>query len=86
MIRYGLRFGCRFGQAHDFKTLNENKAVLVEQCKICGKKNRWHKGHNSRIDNQKYLFDHVRQYAQKFGTTKIVFKKLYEPKNCIIHI
>lgn len=85
-IRYGTRFGCRFGQPHDFIILKDAKTTKFEKCRICGIRKRWNKSTKGRVDNPEYLKDHVRQYAQSFGSTKRVFNKLYHPEKCIIQI
>lgn len=85
-VRYGTRFGCRFGQPHDFQFVGENKAIKVEVCAICRARRRWQKDAKGRVDNVNYLRDHVRQYAQPSGSTKRVFMKLHEPEQCIITI
>jgi len=78
-IRYGTRFGCRWGQPHDLERLGENPQQLWERCKICQKTFHWGKGNKGRIENAEYLKAHVRQYAQDFGSTKRVYMKLYNP-------
>ena len=85
-VRYGTRFGCKFGQPHDFARLGETKDAIVEKCKLCGIKKRWRKGYKGRINNPEYLKAHVRQFAQEFGSTKRVFAKLYKQEKCVIHI
>lgn len=66
--------------------LGENPQQLWERCRLCGRFFRWNKGYKKRVENQAYLEAHVRQYAQKFGSTKRVFNKLYHPEKTIIHI
>ena len=85
-VKYGTRFGCRFGQPHDFQILKDNPHVKWEICRICRVRKRWNKGYKGRIDNPEYLKDHVRQFAQKFGSTKRVYNKLYHPEKCIIQV
>lgn len=84
MMRYGTRFGCRWGMPHDFVQLKDAPTFKVERCRLCGLRKRWNKGYKGRIENQEYLQAHVRQYAQKFGSTKRVFMKLYRKENCTI--
>ena len=83
-IRYGTRFGCRWGQPHDFEQIGQNKQQIWERCKICNKTFHWGKGYKGRIANVEYLKAHVRQYAQDFGSTKRVYKKLYQPEQTTI--
>lgn len=85
-IKYGTRFGCRFGQPHDFERIADTKYATIEKCKICQTKKRWRKKKDGRMDNKEYLIAHVRQFAQETGPTKRVFKKLYKPNECVIHI
>jgi len=83
-IRYGTRFGCRFGQPHDLVQLGQNQQTLWERCKICNRTFRWGKGYRGRIENAEYLKAHVRQYAQDFGSTKRVYMKIYQPEKVTI--
>ncbi len=85
-IRYGTRFGCRWGMPHDFKQIHVGKTYKVEKCLLCGVRKRWNFGFKGRVDNPEYLKDHVRQFAQKFGSTRRVYNKLYRPEKSIIYI
>ena len=85
-IRYGTRFGCRFGQPHDLQKLGETPHQTWERCKICGVTKSWNKGYKGRVENAEYLKAHVRQYAQEFGSTRRVFMKLYHPSECVINL
>ena len=85
-VRYGTRFGCRFGQPHNMSLVSETKTIKVERCLICGYRGRYPKDSKGRTDNVKYLKDHARQFAQRNGTTKRVFNKLYSPEKTIISI
>lgn len=85
-IRYGTRFGCRWGMPHDMARLGENQQQIWERCQICGKTFHWNKGYKGRVKNVEYVKAHVRQFAQEFGATKRVFKKLYESEKTIITI
>ena len=80
-------FGCRlYGIPHDLAILHETKSVKWEICHLCNKKFRWNKGYKSRIDNQRYLKAHIRNFAQKFGATKRIYKRVYQPEQLRIHI
>jgi len=81
-----MRYGCRNGMPHDLKIIHENPQVKWEVCQICNKKFRWNKGHTGRIQNADYLKAHARNFAQRFGSTKRIYFKLYKPENCIIKI
>ena len=85
-VRYGTRFGCRWGQPHNMKLLHESKVVKVERCLICGYRGRYPKDSKGRTDNVKYLKDHVRQFAQRHGSTKRVHARLYSPEKTIIRL
>ena len=86
LVKYGTRFGCRFGLPHDFTTIKDTKTYKVERCKICNSRKKYNKGYHMRIDNASYLKDHVRNYAQETGPTKRVFAKIYKPNKLVIHI
>jgi len=85
-IRYGTRFGCKFGQPHDLKRIGENPQQIWERCIICNKTFRWNKGYKGRVENAEYLNAHVRQFAQDFGSTKRVYMKIYKPNKVIINL
>lgn len=85
-IRYGTRFGCRWGMPHDLVQIGENPQQTWEKCRLCNKTFRWNKGYKGRVANAEYLKAHVRQFAQKFGSTKRVFMKLYNPEKTKIII
>jgi len=85
-MRYGRDLGCRFGQPHDMRVLHENPHVKWEVCQICGMRKRYNKGYKGRINNNEYLKDHVRNFAQKWGATKRIYNKIYQPEKTIIHI
>jgi hypothetical protein len=85
-IRYGTRYGCRWGQPHDMARLGETEKEIWEQCKMCNKKFHWKKWFRGKVNNKEYLKAHVRQYAQEFGTTKRIYHKLYHPEKTIIKI
>lgn len=81
-----MRYGCRYGLPHDLKIINETVHVKHEVCKICNKKFRWNKGYRGRVQNTEYLKAHVRNFAQRWGSTKAVYYKIYKPESCIIKI
>lgn len=85
-MRFGARFGCRFGLPHDMKLVHETKHAKWEVCQRCGMRKRWNKGHKGRVDNVEYLKVHVRNFAQKSGATKRIYHKLYKPEKTIIKI
>ncbi len=81
-----MRYDCRFGLPHDLKIIHENPQVKWEVCQICNRKFRWNKGYKSRIDNIAYLKAHARNFCQRTGKTKQLYKKIYQPNECIIKI
>ncbi len=66
--------------------VHENSSAKFEKCRICGMRARWNVGYKGRTDNLEYLKLHVRNFAQPNGATKRVYKKIYEPETCIIHL
>ena len=83
-IRYGLRLGCLGGTVHDPVTLSDTPRQKIEKCKICSVRKNWLKGYKGRIDNVEYLKFHVRSFAQRNGTTKRVYAKIYDQQRTII--
>lgn len=87
MIRYGYDLGCRFkGVPHEMTLIHENPQIKVERCQLCNQSFRWRKGYKQRIDNKEYVKAHLRSFAQKFGATKRVYKRLYSRDETIIRI
>lgn len=85
-MRYGRDLGCRFGQPHNMRVLHETPHAKWEVCMICGKRKRYNKGYKGRINNNEYLKDHVRNFAQKWGATKRIYMRTYQPEKCTIII
>lgn len=83
---YGYNLGCRFGQPHQTRLIHENNHAIWEKCDICGKRWKWNKGYKGRILNKDYVKVHIRELAQSWGLTKMVYNKLYCPDKCIIKI
>ena len=79
-----MRYGCKYGLPHDLKTTHENPQQKWEVCVICNKKFRWNKGYKGRIQNDEYLKEHIRNFAQRFGATKRIYHKLYKRELCTI--
>lgn len=62
----------------DFEVVLSNQEAQVEICRFCGKKVIYNKDKETgRIDNQKYLRDHIRHTAQPFGSTRKIFEEIY---------
>ena len=84
---YTADLGCRYRNIpHDLEILHETKTTKWERCLLCNKKFRWTKGHKGRVDNQEYLKAHIRNFAQRFGATKRIYHKIYQPEKCKIII
>lgn len=87
MVRYTGDLGCRFhGIPHDMQILHENVHAKWEVCNICGVKKRYNKGYKGRVKNTEYLRDHVRNFAQRFGATKRIYHKVYNPESTVISL
>lgn len=87
IIRYSGDLGCKWrGIPHDLLIVHDSRRVKVEACTICNRKYRWYKGPRGRVQNTEYLKAHVRNFAQRFGATKRIYKKIYQPEECKIRI
>lgn len=61
-----------------FEVILSNAEAQVEVCQFCGKKVVYHKEPGTgRIDNAKYLRDHIRDTVQPFGRTRRLFLEIY---------
>lgn len=60
-----------------FETTLDNKEVRKEVCTFCGKRVIYNKAEGERIDNAKYLRDHVRDFCQPYGPTAKVYEEVY---------
>lgn len=62
----------------DWKVVNDNSDGRMEVCKECHRKLITRKDtRTGRIDNRKYLKEHIRDTAQPHGRTGKIFKKYY---------
>lgn len=61
----------------DFSDVRDMKDAQVEVCVRCGKRVVYKKGNDGRIDNRKYLRDHIRYTIQPFGKTRKLFFRIY---------
>ena len=68
---------CRKGTLHKFEESRNLNDAIVEVCTICSQKRIYHKGKDGRIDNARYLKDHLRSSIQPFGRTHKLFEKVY---------
>lgn len=70
---------CPKGAYCDFELLKDKPDAQVEVCTLCGKKViYWKVG--GKVDNKKYLEDHIRDFAQPLGATQDVFEEIYGRK------
>lgn len=64
-----------------YKPVTDTAEALVEVCTECKKRLVTRKGKDGRIDNNKWLKEHVADTAQPTGATSQIFKQLYgKPK------
>jgi hypothetical protein len=71
---------CKNKLPHDYKPLYENPAVKVELCAICDDKISFTKDRQGRVDNNKYLDAHIRNFAQPTGRTAKLYYSIYHPE------
>ena len=83
---YGRNLGCMYGAPHNMRYLANTKTAKWEKCVICGRIFRWTKGARGRVENVEYLKAHVRNFAQKGGATRMIYHKIYRPKEMAIII
>lgn len=62
---------------HNYRKITETNSGIREICVECKKILSTPKGKTGRIDNKKYLKEHVRDTAQPTGRTKHIFEKYY---------
>jgi hypothetical protein len=86
MLSPSLWTDCKRKLPHDLQPLVETEKLKVEICRLCSKKFRWNKRAKGRIHNIRWLEAHVRNTAQKWGRTKRIYYKLYQPEKLVIEI
>jgi hypothetical protein len=64
---------CRY---HDFRQVLDNPEATVEVCRRCGCKEIYRKV-GGRIDNKKYLKDHLRDFVQPDGPSAKIYEEIY---------
>ena len=62
---------CNFEKEKDFPD------AIVEVCTFCGKRVVYYKNKNGKIDNEKYLEDHKRDFLQPYGKDRQLFIKIW---------
>lgn len=60
-----------------FQVFISNSEAQVEICENCGKKVCYYKDEKGRVDNTKYVRDHIRDYIQPYGKNDNLFRKIY---------
>lgn len=60
-----------------FEIVLDNREIRKEVCTFCGKRVFYNKIEGERIDNRKYLRDHVRDFCQPHGATAHVYREIY---------
>lgn len=68
---------CRKNVYCDFLLSRDLLDALIEVCVNCGKRVVYFKKSRGRINNQKYLRDHIRHTVQPFGKTSKLFMQIY---------
>lgn len=63
----------------DYETVLKNEEAVKEVCRFCADM-KIYKKKDGKIDNQKYLTDHIRDFAQPFGNTRDIFLEVYGAK------
>ncbi len=62
----------------DWKTVNENKEGMLEICQVCKRKLVTKKDPKTgRVDNKRFVKEHIKWTAQPNGRTAKVFHKYY---------
>jgi len=67
---------CKKNKFCGFNVIQDDAGAALEQCQFCGRKISYRKV-NGRIDNKKYLSEHVRDFCQPSGPTSKVFEQIY---------
>ena len=67
---------CKKSKFCAFNVIQDDAGATLEQCTYCGRKVSYRKV-NGRIDNRKYLSEHVRDFAQRHGPTSKIFEQIY---------
>ena len=62
---------CAFGMTFD------DASVRKERCRFCHKLVSYKKIEGGRIDNAKYLRDHIRDFCQPHGATARIYEQIY---------
>ena len=63
---------------HDYVRISENDDGVTEVCTECRHRLITKKDRNGRIDNKKYLKEHIRDTSQPYGKTGKIFHKYYK--------
>lgn len=60
----------------DFAVNLDSETVQIETCKFCHRSVRYNKK-GGKVDNARYLRDHVRDFCQRTGPTALVYEEIY---------
>jgi hypothetical protein len=61
---------------HDPIRFHDYPDAVVEGCKLCNRKLIYNK-HDGRINEAEYYNDHIRDFAQPYGSTRKIFERIY---------
>lgn len=62
---------------HDYVVVNKNDDGQVERCKLCRKRLVTKVDKYGRMDNKKYLEEHIRDFCQPKGRTAKIYEQVY---------
>ena len=61
---------------HDPIRFHEYPDAIVEGCQLCNKKLIYYR-REGRINEAEYYYDHIRDFAQPYGSTAKIFDRIY---------
>lgn len=61
---------------HDPIRFREETDAVIEGCKLCNKKLIYYK-RDGKINEAEYYYDHIRDFAQPYGSTAKIFDRIY---------
>jgi len=67
---------CPVNKYCDFEVIGDHPDAAVERCRYCHRKVIFNVV-GGRVDNQKYLRHHVRDFCQPYGVTDSVYREIY---------
>jgi hypothetical protein len=76
---------CRTGAILcDYEVLIDQPDAQVERCRICHRRQIYRKI-DGRVDNERYLADHMRFYLQPTGPTEQLYYRIYGTGHVRVH-